>query len=174
MHAAVTARLAGFLGSKDENLESDVCLTYGLILDIGKIAIKVFHPEEMLAAVEFSVQEKTPLDVVLQQNLGFSHHEVAATLAKGWNYPDSMVSFLQSPEPYNTGDHSALGSVSLLAKKLASEWGYGDGLGVPFSLPKWELMEKGGVSKNDLTLWEPVMKKAAEQVAHTLRTQKLP
>ncbi len=63
--------------------------------------------------------------------------------------------------------------MTLLAKKLASEWGYGDGLGVPFSLPKWELMEKGGVSKNDLTLWEPVMKKAAEQVAHTLRTQKL-
>ena len=173
VHSAVTSRFAGFLGSKVEKVESDVCLTFGLIMDIGKLAIKMHYPEAMLSAVEFSNQEQTPLDAVLQQNLGFSHHQVAATLAEGWNYPDSLVSFLQSPESFAKEETEFTGSVTLLAKILAEEWGYGDGLGAPYFLPKWELMEKAGIDKNDISLWEPVMKKAADQIAGTLRAQKL-
>ncbi len=172
IHSAVTSQLAGFLGTRAEKVEADVCLTSGLLMDIGKLAIKMYYPKEMFAAAKFSKQNQIPLDAVLHEQLGFSHHDVSAVLAQKWNYPESMVALLQSPESDQKGGSSTVGSVVLLAKLLAEEWGFGDGLGVPLTLPRWELMEKVGISQSDLSQWEDAMKRLAQQIAEILRVKK--
>ncbi len=129
IHSAVTGVLASGLSRFIRPLQSDVCFTAGLIQDIGKIALIDKNPEALIQAADICRSKKIFLDDAVREILGCSIGEIAAQLGRSWNFPPRLIEILQRnyllPMEGKTDKYSA---VVLLAKDLAFQWGYSDGL----------------------------------------------
>lgn len=171
-HCGVTGGLAGFLAGKLQLMEEDVCLTLGLVHDMGKIALVVNFPQDVLDAVEQSKEKKIPLSQALEALIGCSQHDVAGQLAADWNYPDNLIDFLKKPETEieKNGD---LGAIVLLANALAEEWGYGDGLDIEEANSVDKLTANLALSPRDLEQWQAEMKQQAETLSRSILTKTL-
>lgn len=117
-----TACASRWLASR-EGVNGDLVFTVGLMHGIGQLHLHAAAPEAM-----------TPLDKkchvldarraeLEQQTLGFHHGDVAAALAKLWNFPDPIIAALQAvPQPLALPEFSeAAGWVHLGAWRARTE-----------------------------------------------------
>lgn len=172
-HGAVTGTLAAFLAHKLGAVEEDVCLTLGLLHDLGKMALIINHPKEVLEALDRSRKEKLPLSKSLQDAAGCTPEQVAGQLAEEWHYPETLIGFIQSMEnDRHPGEYGPVAIVRL-ANRLAEEWGYGDGLHLPEDEPLDVLAAALGVPLADLDAWKADMQSEAESRARSILTKTL-
>ncbi|MBT5469496.1 MAG: HDOD domain-containing protein [Nitrospina sp.] len=161
LHCGITASLSGGLGRLIGNLESDVCFTAGLIHDAGAIALSAFYPQELAEAFEISKKEKISLLDAEKKVFGFNSSEVNNELMTAWNFPDSLLDSYSDSLESMPPQVSKQMTVVALAKLLASEWDY-PSCTHPHNEPSKEILLKSlKITANDLSEWEPELKKYA-------------
>ncbi|MZH06264.1 MAG: HDOD domain-containing protein [Nitrospinae bacterium] len=170
MHCGVTASLAGGLGRLIGGLESDVCFTAGLIHDAGVIALSVYYPREMSEAVGKSRNEKINLLNAEKKVFGFDSSQVSMELMTAWNFPESFINLFRSDIPIDEADPSSkTGAVVGLAKLLSREWSLHVCSHVPDDLDGGKLLHVLGITPQNISHWEPELKKYAGFATGTLK-----
>ncbi|CAI2719222.1 HDOD domain-containing protein [Nitrospina watsonii] len=172
-HCAVTGVLAAYIARKLESVEEGICLTLGLIHDMGKMALIVNHPKQVLEAVERCRKEGGALNDALREMVGCTPYEVAAQLAGDWHYPGILIAHLRDMEAATGSENSAPVMIVRLAKRLAEDWKYGDGLELPDTTPVDSLLPALGVSPADLDQWKPEMQSQADKLARSILAKML-
>jgi len=169
IHSAVTATLAMALARNVKNLESDVCFTAGLIHDIGIIALMVQAPELMEESVDYGRRKRFLLSRAVQENVGFSLGDIAATMAASWGYPERLVRVLSKGwgDPLD-GPEDRFVAVVLLAKHLSCQWGYTDDFETgPLEDPE-RYLKILGMSESGFERLHPQLKQEARDIADTI------
>lgn len=156
-HGSAVAALAGGLGKFLGNVESDVCFTGGLIHDIGKIALAAFHPRFFIDALTLSEKEKIPLQEAERKTLGFCHADISRELTRRWGIPPALVDAVGSCSGPAEEIADRLAAVLRLAKHLAIDWGYPDGMEFVEQRPAQMngLFPLLGISEKTLKEWKP-------------------
>ncbi len=117
-----TACASRWLASRD-GVNGDLAFTVGLMHGIGQLHLHAAAPEAMVP-IDKKCHVLDPQRAELEmQALGFHHGDVAAALAKLWNFPDPIISALQAvPQPLALPDFSeAAAWVHLGAWRARSE-----------------------------------------------------
>jgi len=85
--AAAMRALAGILhfASREE------AFTFGLLHDIGKVAMCQVMRDELVAAEALAGERNEPLHEVEREVLGFNHSDVGRLLSGKWNFADDMA-----------------------------------------------------------------------------------
>lgn len=168
LHSSVTAAIAGCLGKLLRTMESDVCFTAGLIHDIGKIALAVYHPGIFQEVLDLAEKEKTSLIETEKKSLGFSHAEIAVVLAGEWGFPPSLIEPLESRSSPETPDAARkLAALIQLSKTLAMDWGYPDGMEINFPRQYDALCPTLGISDENLAAWKKEVTEYADFVVNS-------
>ncbi|MFQ5449543.1 MAG: HDOD domain-containing protein [Nitrospinaceae bacterium] len=165
-HSTVTGALAGCLGNHVEGMETDVCFTAGLIHAAGKIALAVYHPRTLAKMIQQAARKKVPLTQVEQETLGYSHADVAAEMTRAWGFPQSLVHALGCcfPTPRQVpGDR--LAGVIGLARFLADQWGFGDGMEAAPPDSAEGFFPLLNITGKDLEAWTPELREYASHAA---------
>ena len=160
LHCGLTAAISGELARLMGDLEPGICFTAGLIHDIGLIALAAYHPHDLAAALETSHAENISLIDAEKKVFGFNSYNVSITLITAWNFPESL-SNLYKTEDNNAGIASKECAVVALSKLLAKEWGYPGCYHHPSERDREKLLQYLEISSNDLSGWEPHLKKEA-------------
>ncbi|MGP0566027.1 MULTISPECIES: HDOD domain-containing protein [unclassified Nitrospina] len=172
-HGAVTGILAAFMANKLGTMEEDVCLTLGLLHDLGKMALIINHPREVLEALDRARKDSLPFSQALQNVAGCTPQEVAGRLAEEWHYPVSLIEYIQSLENGKAARETGPVAIVRLANRLAEDWGYGDGLHLPENEPLDPLVAALGISLSDLSQWKVDMQSRAENRARRILSKTL-
>ncbi|MCF8723490.1 HD-like signal output (HDOD) protein [Nitrospina gracilis] len=172
-HGAVTGTLAALLANKLGTMEEDVCLTLGLLHDLGKMALIINHPREVLEALDRARKDALPFPQALQDVAGCTPQEVAGQLAEEWHYPANLIEYIQSLENGKVARETGPVVIVRLANRLAEDWGYGDGLHLPENEPLDPLVAALGISLSDLSQWKPDMQSRAENRARRILSKTL-
>lgn len=92
--------------------DADLVFTVGLIHGIGQLQMHAVAPEAT-AALNLQLPVLAAARAQLeQQSLGFHHLDVAAELARVWNFPPPLVQALQAvAEPLSAAEFSAAGAL---------------------------------------------------------------
>jgi len=168
LHCGVTASLSGGLGRLIGGLESDVCFTAGLIHDAGGIALATFYPQELSKAFETSRNEKINLLDAEKEVFGFTSLEVGVELMTAWNFPESLIDLNRVESLKNQeGYLSKPVAVVALAKLLSREWG--GCCHHPDELDKEKLLDFLGISSEDISRWQPDLKKYAQLAVSVIK-----
>lgn len=167
LHSSVTAAIAGCLGRFVRNMESDVCFTAGLIHDIGKIALAVYHPAVFYKLFDLAGREKIALIEAERKMLGFCHFDIASTLMTQWGFPSALVEAVENCSRSISEVTDKLTAVIRLAKSLAIDWGYSNGMESHFPLQYDVMISALGISKENLETWKPELREYADFVVHS-------
>ena len=65
--------------------------TFGLLHDIGKVAMCRVMRDELVASIETARERNEPLHVVEREILGLDHTDVGRLLAEKWSFADDMA-----------------------------------------------------------------------------------
>jgi HD-like signal output (HDOD) protein len=168
-HCGVTASLSGGLARLVGGLESDVCFTSGLIHDAGIIALSVFYPKELAKAFAISHDEKMDLLDAEKKVFGFNSSQVSMELMIAWNFPETL-SALNRLENKTELDSKRIAVVAL-AKLLSGEWGYPGCSHLHGEPGKEKLLQSLKISTDDLSRWEPELRKYAMLAMNVLKDE---
>tara|TARA_B100000686_G_C16676989_1_gene909696 strand:- start:178 stop:1023 length:846 start_codon:yes stop_codon:yes gene_type:complete len=167
LHCRLTAAISGALARLMGGLEPDICFTAGLIHEAGLIALAAYYPQELVAAFETAHAENIRLVDAEKKFFGFNSYNVSMTLIAAWNFPESFSHL------YTTDDKSGLASKEFalvaLAKLLSREWGHPGCYHLADEVDKEKLLKYLEISSNDLSNWEPHLKKDAILAADGLK-----
>ena len=170
IHSGMTAAIAGGLGRLFGGIESDVSFTCGLIHDTGLIALSVHFPAAFTEALNFADKNKISLVKAEKQVLGFSHLDVAGEIMRTWGFPLQLAQVIeQYAEPDKNKMHWELAGILALAKSLACEWGFPNGIKDATLTNRHYLLGLLGISEKQLVQWEPELKKYAEFALDTMK-----
>lgn len=101
-----TACAARWLANRD-GANADLVFTVGLMHGIGQLHLHAAAPEAMLPIDKRSHVLDTGRAELEQQTLGFHNGEVAAALAKLWNFPEPIIVAMQCvPLPLSAPEFS--------------------------------------------------------------------
>lgn len=162
MHSTVTAFLAGVIGRKQDDLEQDVCFTAGLICDTGKIALAVYYREQMQKILALAERKKWSLLQASREVLKFSYPEIMVAMTEHWSLPSQLYRVLKNHCVLDK-EHieDKLTGVVCLAKCLAFQFGYSDGLEKVKPLVSASLLKLLNLTEKDLQSWEPMLREQA-------------
>ncbi|HZW04228.1 MAG TPA: HDOD domain-containing protein [Anaerolineaceae bacterium] len=120
----------------------------GLLCDIGKLAIQVLVRDMVADRPEF--QSKS-FDWIEQQQLGVSHAELGAEMARRWSLPEPIVEAIEfHHQPMHATRYPVLAAAIHVADAATSMLGIGigiDGLRYPFEARAVEILK---TSEKDL------------------------
>jgi HD-like signal output (HDOD) protein len=110
-HSLCTAGGARWLASQTED-NADLAFMTGLIQGLGHLVLRAADAKT-LAALDGECAPLDPQRASCERRLlGFHHGQVAAALARRWNFPDVIANTLVAvPEPDREGDELLLGIV---------------------------------------------------------------
>jgi HD-like signal output (HDOD) protein len=101
-----TACASRWLASR-EGVNGDLVFTVGLMHGIGQLHLHAAAPEAMVPLDKKCHVLDARRAELEQQALGFHHGDVAAALAKLWNFPDPIIAALQAvPQPLASPEFS--------------------------------------------------------------------
>ena len=162
MHSTVTACLAGVIGRKQDDLEQDVCFTAGLIYDAGKIALAVYYREQTQKILALAERKKWSLVQASREVLEFSYPEIMVAMTEHWNLPSPLYCVFKNHCVLDK-EHveDKLTGVVCLAKCLAFQFGYPDGLEKVKPLVSASLLKLLSLTEKDLQSWEPMLREQA-------------
>ncbi len=89
-HSLGCATLAGIMGRKLDEPESEEIFIAGLLHDIGKVIIRVTAPEEFEAIMKMTEEEGIYVREAEEKILGVDHTQVVDWVAKKWNLPENI------------------------------------------------------------------------------------
>ena len=163
LHMTATAALAGSLGSHLGKIETDVCFTAGLIHGIGKILLAAHHSKSLLEWIRLAESENLSLMEIEERTLGFTHGDLGVKMVEASGLPDSMIeaqNFYYAAEGDEVTDRLA-GTVCL-ARNLANEWGYSDGIGHETPIGEEALFSLLDISEKELEDWTPKLRETLD------------
>lgn len=171
LHMSVSGALAGCLGGLIPGLERDVCFTAGLIHDTGKIALLVNFPETFKEIMRRAASEKVSLIQAERETIGFSHSDVAAEMMGAWGLPQQLIQAVgMCSYPDNEDTDNKMTAVISLAKYIAFQWGFPDGLetGEPKRMDRmFSLLQ---ITENDLNKWDRQLREYANMAVLALES----
>lgn len=86
----VTSKLIARLRNVDPR-EQEGYFICGLLHDIGKLPLNNKTPESLLAALQASAQDRTPLVTAELKTLNFAHTEAGKLIMQGWKLGDDIL-----------------------------------------------------------------------------------
>ncbi len=89
IHSFAVAHAAKLVAEAMETLDPDDLYTAGLLHDIGRVLMCIYFREEMERIVALSRERGVPLTEA-EQEVGLSHSEVGAYLARKWKLSDLL------------------------------------------------------------------------------------
>ncbi len=101
--------------------EVELCFIGGLFHDLGRLFLFTNLTENYVQVEERVRSTGKSLAVLERAMLGMSHTEVGGAMARHWNFPDSLVPFLEAHEGPFTGDEQPRLFVVHIAQGLAAE-----------------------------------------------------
>jgi len=160
LHCGLTAAISGELARLMGDLEPDTCFTAGLIHDVGLIALAAYYPQELGVALETSHAENMSLIDAENKVFGFNSYNVSIMLITTWNFPESLSNLYKTKD--NKSDLTSKEcAVVALSKLLSKEWGYPGCYHHASEFDRKKLLQYLEISSNDLSGWEPHLKKEA-------------
>lgn len=106
----------------------------GLIHDIGKLIQAFYWPDSWTAALKIMRSKQVSFAEAEMQVFATSHHDIAATVCRNWQFPDYMVDLLVSLAVLE-GKTSTAFEPSIKALHLSHEIAQHLGLGYPADEP---------------------------------------
>ena len=120
--------------------ESGIAFGFGLMHDIGRVALASAMPEQYSDALRLRARDDLPLMIAEREMLGFTHADVGAALAERWLLPTSLVDAIRyHHEPPDKS--SLLIDITHLADNLAHALDLGaeiDDVVPPLSSLAWQ------------------------------------
>lgn len=103
-------------------------LTAGLMHNLGKMALGVWHEKDMPAILALARSADIPAEEAERQILGYSHCEVGLQMAEAWNLPKPLVEVMgYHHDPNSCGDKNPLVDCVHVADYLTMSMGLGLG-----------------------------------------------
>lgn len=102
--------------------ESGIAFGFGLMHDIGRVALASALPEHYSDALRLRARDDLPLTIAEREMLGFTHADVGAALAERWQLSTSLVEAIRyhHEPPEKPGEKaSLLIDITHLADNLA-------------------------------------------------------
>lgn len=103
----------------------------GVIHDVGKIAMAVKLPEEMVAMLTMMEEKQVSQAEAEKEVFGFTHQKIGARMAFAWNFPEHFVFAVKSHhnsfplKPHDDEDTTLLAEAVLVANKISRSLGFG-------------------------------------------------
>ncbi len=94
IHSFAVAHAAKMIAEAMETLDPDALYTGGLLHDIGRVLMCIYFPDEMKEIVGVARDRRIPL-VEAEKEVGLSHEEVGAYLAKKWKLSDLLFNVIR-------------------------------------------------------------------------------
>jgi HD-like signal output (HDOD) protein len=118
---AITAKR---LAQQYFHLDPDDTFIAALVADIGKLVLYKQLGGSYAQLVHQTQQARGDLATQTRQSLGFDHHQLAASLLRSWQLPDSMSAAIEQmsgvlPDQRDTWPASDLGKVLVLSHQVA-------------------------------------------------------
>lgn len=153
-----------------DHVESDVCFTAGLIHDIGKIALAVHFPAAFCKIVEEAGKQNVSFQDAARQELGFAPAEISMELTARWGFPPALVKIIGTCITVDpSGITDAIAAIVHLAKYLAIDWGYPDGMENLRRAARFqEVLPLLGISEKKLMSWKPELMERADIVLESV------
>lgn len=116
LHTAVSARYFAKLARQD----ADCAFTAGLLHAIGEPLMSEVFAEELQVLDETAAFYDAQRAALERMTLGYAYPDVGAALAEQWNFPEPVAAAIRAaPDPFSTGQFSALGACVHLGMQLA-------------------------------------------------------
>lgn len=101
----------------------------GLLHDIGYTIMLQHFPEEFRTVTRLTREKDMPFHEAEKQELGYSHADVGAWLAEGWNLPDKLVRAIRyHHSPQKNLQNKDLVNIIFLADQICYSIGEGSGI----------------------------------------------
>jgi putative nucleotidyltransferase with HDIG domain len=134
-HSLGCATVAGIIGRKLNETDSEEVFIAGLLHDIGKVMIKVTLPEDFEAILQAAKEEGAYMREVEERIVGVNHAGIARWVAAKWNLPANIAEPMTCHhDPTRAKDYARRAAMVHLADLLIQAVGFGDS-GSPFVPP---------------------------------------
>ena len=112
-HALGTAIVARELAPAVD-LDSGEAFLAGLLLDVGQLALAVFHPLEAEQVMQLARARDVESLVIEREMLGLGHDQIGAQVARHWHFPAAIVDAIgahHAPPPPEPGEPLSLAAL---------------------------------------------------------------
>ncbi|NOY53533.1 MAG: HDOD domain-containing protein [Deltaproteobacteria bacterium] len=134
-HSLGCATVAGIIGRKLDETDSEEVFIAGLLHDIGKVMIKVTLPEDFEAILRTAREEGLYMREVEERMVGIDHAGIARWVAAKWNLPENIAEPMTCHhEPSRARNYRRRAAMVHLADLLIQAVGFGES-GSPFVPP---------------------------------------
>jgi len=134
-HSLGCATVAGIIGRKLNETDSEEVFIAGLLHDIGKVMIKVTLPEDFETILRTTKEEGLFMCEVEERIVGVDHAGIARWVAAKWNLPSNIAEPMTCHhDPSKAKDYARRAAMVHLADLLIQAVGFGDS-GSPFVPP---------------------------------------
>lgn len=169
VHMAVTGAIAGCFGKIQGDGEADVFFTAGLIHGIGKIALAVSQPAIFAECLERHKIENISLEEAETGIIGFSHAAIGLIMGAAWGYPAQLVKILKGQAVQDgLANDDKLSCAVHLAKYIAGQLGYGDGLGPQTPSPTAIVWSGAGIAQDEVKESWASLREIADKTARIM------
>ena len=126
VHSMATATAAQILAKNSKGVSESFAYLSGLIHDFGKVVLLGHFPEEYPRVFHQAKEEKVPIALVEQSELGIDHETVASWIAEAWDLPKTIKDVAKK---HHSGYHLDQSDKSILLVGLADAIAYASGVG---------------------------------------------
>lgn len=127
-HSLGCATLAGIIGRKLDEPDSEEIFICGLLHDIGKVIIQVTHPDKFERIHRFAAAEMIFIREAEERVLGVDHGRIAQWVTSKWNLPRNIAEPITCHHcPGVAKNYSRRTAIVHLANVLIQAAGFGSG-----------------------------------------------
>ncbi len=136
--------LASAVLARGQGRSPEEAAIVGLLHDIGKVIMKINHPDRFQSVFRTVREDRVPFLVVEAEAFGFSHAEVGFLLAEKWGFPETLASAIRYHHAWKDFDKSVSDGVRriCLIVALADALCTRLGVGYEAAMPEVDLCEK--------------------------------
>lgn len=109
--------------AREEGIHPDICFLCGLLHDVGKILMNLACPKEFEQALIMADRAQVYLHSVESLVFSTTHGQVGSWLARSWNLPPDLCSFIETHHRPDPQKPSLIHAIAELADSLLMEKG---------------------------------------------------
>ena len=129
-HSFAVALGARLLARRSGMANEGAAFTAGLLHDLGKLAMNIWHERRIPATFQYAARENLTCDEVERRLFGYDHAEVGAAMGIAWNLPSNIVSAMRyHHRPDRCDPHQPIVDCVHVGDYFTMELGLGLGVG---------------------------------------------